>query len=198
MAKVGFPHAVECFSINKTHSLRVSCFSEPTVFFSVGDAMGPATGAAPLRFCSPWPSRTAGTSPPTVSCWGSCLLSSAPTLTKLYVTYCWPQINNTEKHRPVTVSQNQACFLLMHFRCPAAASFWLHRQGGGGETLASRPWYTCANCWLQLCELGEWRILWVQWQWFFREDLGQLFLLVYTVLSGTGKALPKIILGAKS
>lgn len=34
----------------------------------------------------------------------------------------------------------------VHFRCPVAASFWLHRQGGGGATLGSRPWCTCGNC----------------------------------------------------
>ena len=73
------------------------------------------------------------------------------------------------------------------FRCPAAAFFWPHRRDGGGETPASRRWCTCGSCWRLPCESGEWHTLWVQWQWSCREDPGQLFLLVYPVLSGMGK-----------
>lgn len=35
---------------------------------------------------------------------------------------------------------------VVHFRCPVAASFWLHRQDGGGGTLGSRPWCICGSC----------------------------------------------------
>lgn len=84
---------------------------------------------------------------------------------------------------PVTVTKSQVDFLLMPFRCPAAAFFWLHRRGGGEEILASRHWCTCGNCWRLPCASGAWHTLWVQWLWSFREDPGQLFLVVHTILT---------------
>lgn len=74
---------------------HVSCLTNGWFVSPVGVDMWPATAAAPLHSCNRWPLRTAGTSPPIASCWGSCLLSLAPIPTKLYVTFCRLQMKSS-------------------------------------------------------------------------------------------------------
>lgn len=129
MAKVGFPPAAERCHRN-TLPERLSCLS-------VGGATWPATAAAPSRFCSHWPSRTAGTSPPTASCWGSCLLSSAPTLTKLYVTFCRPQVDSTRGRvtagvRCTSFSCVSGVQQQLSFGCADKVAAGKHSQAGAG------------------------------------------------------------------